>query len=589
MISVSFSICSFIYIIIFTFVYFSKTRINLIENKIYTCLLMTTVIGLSIDIIGYFCFNMIPIESFINIAISKIYLIYYFTWTNLIMMYILIISFKQKINNKISFNKIIKKIIIFYLLLCAIIISLPVYISKSSSSMYSYGPAVNFIYLISTICVIIMLLSVFINVKNIRRKEYIPLLAFIIFGSIVLVVQHQYPDLLLLITCHSIVTALMYFTIENPDMQMVDELNKNRKLTEQNFEEKSNFLFKISQDLKYPLKEIMKLSQNIIDKTDIEENAKKINLNSKQLYTYVNGALDVSQIDIKNLKVIESTYNAVNFFEEIKKRTETEIKNKNSNIEFRTNITNSLPTYLCGDNVKLKQIILSTLFNSIRHTKHGFIEFSVNSITKYGVCRLLIEITDCGGGMSLDKINNILNINEELTNSDIDKIDKLNIDLALVHKMVKVLNGNFIIKSEEGNGTNFLVIIDQVIDNEKNINKDDSISKKLINHDNILLISDDKELSDKIINKIERVTISLFVKDAIDKISDKTKCILIDNNLKEKSGIEVLKELNTKIPCILLLNDKEKFLSNHYIEDGFKDFMLKEYIEDEINKIKKYL
>ena len=33
----------------------------------------------------------------------------------------------------------------------------------------------------------------------------------------------------------------MYFTIENPDMQMVDELNKNRKLTEQNFEEKTNF------------------------------------------------------------------------------------------------------------------------------------------------------------------------------------------------------------------------------------------------------------------------------------------------------------------------------------------------------------
>ena len=434
-----------------------------------------------------------------------------------------------------------------------------------------------------------MFILLLLDHNNMRNKKYVPIYLLAVLGSLVLITQIftnlNYlinPSLILIIT-------LMYFTIENPDMQMVEELNKNRKLTEQNFEEKSNFLFKISQDLKQPLKEITNLSQEIVDNKDIENNAKKINYNSKQLYTYVNSALDVSQMDTKNLKIIESTYIPKNFFEEIKLRMENELKDKN--IEFRTNITKNLPNKLLGDNTKLKQVILSILFDSIRHTKNGFIELNVNTIIKYGVCRLLIEISDCGGGMELDKINNILNVNEELTKEDIDKIDKLGIDLVLAHKIIKVLNGNFIIKSEEGHGTNFLIIIDQEIEKIKTDNKLEKYTKKILNQDKTLLISDDEELTNKITNKLEGIdiAISLYAKDAIEKLkSKKIKCIIIDN-LKDSSAINVLKELNTSIPCIILIDNKEKFLSSHYIEDGFKDFMLKEYIEDEIRKIDKYL
>lgn len=586
MISVAFSICSFIYIIIFTIVYFSKTRINLIENKVYTWLLITTIVGLSIDIIGYFSFKN-GVDSIINITIAKIYLIYYFTWIYLLTIYTYLVSMKHKHKNYKNMFSVLK---IIYLLIVLIIPILPIDFNITNSSLYSRGPSVNFIYFLSFICIIIMLICLLSNLKNIKKKEYIPLFVFIIGGSIVMFIQHEYPDLLLLITAQSVVTALMYFTIENPDMQMVEELNKNRKLTEQNFEEKSNFLFKISQDLKQPLKEITTLSQEIINGNDVEENSKKINYNSKNLYTYVNSALDVSQIDIKNLKIIDSTYNAKNFFEEIKLRTQNELKNKN--IELRVNITNNLPEYLSGDNTKLKQVILSVIFNSIKHTKNGFIEFNVNAIIKYGVCRLLIEISDCGGGMEIDKINNILSINEEITKNDIEKIDKLNIDLVLSHKIIKVLNGNFIIKSEEGHGTNFLIIIDQKIEEMKkneNLKKIENYSKKILNQDKVLLISDDEEIINKITKKID-VSTSLYIKDAIEKLKNKkVKCIIIDDNLKDSSAINALKELNTSIPCIILIDNREKFLSSHYIEDGFKDFMLKEYIEDEISKIDKYL
>ena len=113
--SVSFSICSLIYIIIFLVVYFGKKRINLEENKIYSTLLITTTLGLIIDIVGYISFKQLEMDSIFNIAITKLYLIYYFTWAFEITIYTNIISFKKSIKrlmNKIfdyfdSFIKII--------------------------------------------------------------------------------------------------------------------------------------------------------------------------------------------------------------------------------------------------------------------------------------------------------------------------------------------------------------------------------------------------------------------------------------------------------------------------------------------------
>lgn len=592
MVSVAFSICSFIYIIIFAFVYFSKKRINLIENKIYTGLLVTTIIGLSIDIIGFISFQTGDTTSFTNIIIAKIYLLYYFTWTSLLTLYTFIVSTKQK--KKIDYVNLIKKISMLYIIISLVIIMLPVRIENAGHSLYSCGPSVNLLYTVSGILVVIMLASMFSNTKNIRRKEYIPLLVFILFGTIVMIIQHQYPDILLLITCHSIVTALMYFTIENPDMQMVEELSENKKLTEQNYEEKTKFIFKISQDLKKPLQDITSISGKMLeDKKEIkEENIKQININSKQLYTYVNNALDVSKMDISNLKIVETTYNTKNFFEELKLRIKSEIKNSNKNIEFRYDISENIPEYLQGDKTKIKQVILSVIFDSIKYTEEGFIELSINTIIKYGICRLMIDVSDSGKGMSLHKINTILNVSGDIEEQEQERIDKLDISLPLAHKIIKTMNGSFIIKSEENKGTNFLIILDQQIKEENNKKSSlEKYSKKILNEKKILVVSVDNDIMNELEEALENYEIinSLYGKDALERIKqEQFEFILIDDELKNERGIEVLniiKEI-TKKPIYIMLNKNKEFMSEHYVKEGFTNYIIKENLEEEIKKIK---
>ena len=588
MTSVSFSICSLIYIIIFNVVYFGKKRINSLENRIYSALLITTTIGLLIDIIGFISLQSGDATSLQNVLIAKIYLIYYFTWAFVLTVYTLQISFKDKYNENNA-----KKAKMMYIIFDAIILLMPVYIKSGILNPYSYGLAVNFVYFLSAICIGIMVVCLILNRKNIKQRKYIPLLALIIGGTLVVTIQKYNPNLLLLTTTESLITALMYFTIENPDMQMVEELSENKKLTEQNYEEKTKFIFKISQKKKKPLQDITNLSNEIIENPkNIEEKIKTININSKQLYTYVNNALDVSKMDINNLKIVETTYNTKNFFEELKLRIKSEIKNSNKNIEFRYEISNSIPEYLQGDNTKLKQIIMSTIYDSIKYTKEGFIELNINTIIKYGICRLMIDISDSGSGMSIHKINEILNVSEKIDSKEQERIDKLDISLPLAHKIIKSLNGSFIIKSEENKGTNFLIIIDQKIsENKKEKTKLEKFAKKIINEKKILVVTVDNDIINKIQESFGEYEIinSLYGHDAEERLKkEKFELILIDDELKNESGIEVLKLIKekTKKPIIIMIDKNKEFISEHYIEDGFTNYVIKQNIEEELKKIK---
>ena len=592
MVEVVLSICSLMYILIFIVVYFGKKRIELEENKVYSMLLITTACGLIIDIAGYFSFKLLATDSFVNIAIAKLYLIYYFTWAYIITIYTNIISFQKTIKH------LIRQIELLYLSICGIIILLPIYFQTTEYSMYSYGPSVNFVYIISTIFITIMLACLAIKRKSIKQRKYIPLLALVIAGSIVVLIQKICPELLLITFAESIVTTIMYFTIENPDLQMVEELNKNRKLTEQNFEEKTNFIFKISQELKQPLQDITKLSKDIYETTkgETQEKAKQININSKQLYTYVNNALDISTMDIKNLKIVEGKYNTKNFFEEIKLRIKNELKKQNKEIELRFNISKNMPEYLSGDNTKLKQVIITVILNSIKHTETGFIELNVDSIIRYGICRLLIEVSDSGKGMELKQINEILSISPEITKEEAEKIDKLNITLPIAHKIIKALDGSFMIKSEKNKGTNILIAIDQKIENKQKLKDQlESYSDKIVDDKAIMMVTNDVKIIRTTKKQLEDITVvtTPFTKDCLEKNKKENfECIVIDEDLNEESGVNIIKELkkiDKNTPTLILINKKNEFLGKHYIEDGFENIIIKDNYEKEINKIKKYL
>ena len=591
-------IMSFIYLALICGVYFVKKKIKTRENDIYSTILIVTLFGVIYDFFQlHLSTRGLPVS--VLIYFNKIFLIYVIIWTLLFLTYTLNIDLKYKYKSR--------KYYLLALFICILtILILPAsYEFDENGAPIVGGPAVIFDYTVVISLILYMFIAVLrriIHNKNEKKSKYIPLFLFIFLGSSATLIQYMFPHYLLTTPVETFITILTYFFIENPDLKMMEELYKNKKLIEKTNEDTANFLFRMTQDIKKPIRDIIEVSDDMItidDLSDLKDGSKIVNNKAKELDYLVNDALDVSLMSTKTIKIYDTRYNPINLFKEIKYQTENKL---NNNVKFEYSVSNNIPSYLYGDSIKLKQIIYSILENSVQNTEEGFISLDINSIIKYDVCRLIINISDSGKGISIDEVNNILSLNiEDLAKINLTKEEKI-LNLKEVKKLTMVLGGNLIVKSEEGKGTTVSITIDQKIvpTKEKEISKKlDLYEQSLQKNKKIMVVDDDtKELS-KITSYLENqemhVSGSLFGRDVIDKIKSKHKfdLIILDDETNTISAYEVLKELkkdeNFNIPVVVMIDDNKEFIKLHFMQDGFFDVIMKSKLNSELDRILKRL
>lgn len=600
-ISLSVIICVLVFNILVAIVYFSKSKIKSAENKLYVKLLVASNIGLVTELL---CFLFIYLKdqslvySFINELVNKSFIIYLLAWEFLFTQYIFFISFEDRafFKKKIAPKKKSISLIIslLFALISFIVLIIPIYYNFGNYT-YSYGPATNVPLFIGGICILIDIFSVLSNIKHVNTKKYFPLFILLILMIFVFVMRQINPGITIINSVFSFVTIIMYFTIENPDLKIINELYRNKELVEQTYEDKSNFLFEMTQEVRNPLFNVINVCDSLKNEDDINkihEGLKLINNNIRQLDFTVNDILNVSSLDIQKLKRVSNRYNLQNLFNEIVSKVKTLIPD---NIEFRSEIINTV-TYLYGDSLKLKQVVLSIIMNSIKKTESGFIEFKINTIEKYDVCRLIIVIQDSGQGMSIDSINEILSSTGSLNQEDIKNMEKLEMDIELCQKVIKLLGGHLMIKSNPGKGSETILTVDQriykPIDNESILDKYEnyiSSSKK------VLVVSQDKSLIETLKKKFNKENIScsfmLYGQDAIDKIKrgKKYDYIILEDEMRGMNGYTILKNLKEidkfNIPIIILLDKNKENIKQNYLKDGFSDIILVSNLSDEIDRI----
>jgi len=598
-IGVTVIICSILYSILLSIVYFSKKRIENSENKIYSVIIRLTLVGLILELFCCFLIPMKDVNEIFNIfaiVFNRAFIIYLATWEYIFTIYMFLISFNKNDKiYKVLRSKNIKNFTrILYILIVIGALILPLNFYNDGIYVYSYGPAANMTYLVAGIGLLCDIFCLLKNAKNLMNKKFVPLYILIFLMIVLFIIRRINPGLIIINSAFSFITAIMYFTIENPDMQMIGELYKNKELVEQSYEDKSNFLFELTQQVRNPLMNVSKLCKQLENEKDIKElkqGLKTVNNYIRQLDFIVNDVLDVSSLEVQKVKFIENRYNVNTLYTEIVSKMKAIIPD---NIEFISTTAKSVP-YLYGDSIKLKQIIYSLLLNSVKRTEKGFIEFHIDTIERYDVCRLIFTIKDSGSGMSIDKINDILAVTGEINQDDIKSMEKTELNMQLCQKIVKLFGGNLMIKSDLGKGTEVAFSVDQkiVLENKENIFDKYEAYANL--NKKVLIVSQDKEIATTVKKKLAHNQIecsyNLYGKDAVDKIKSGKKYdyILVDDEMQQMSGYSTLKELkkvnNFNIPVIVMLRENKENIKEHYLEDGFSDYILTKDLNNEVDRI----
>ena len=576
-------------IILLTIVYFTKTTFKSEENKIYGWLIITSFIGQILHILSYITIYNMEYIPLINIIVTKSYLIYLVVWISLLFVYICIVTYKY--SNQKGIKKKIRKISLYTLLIDVIVLillmMLPTYCFRDSGVVYTYGASVNLIYLISIMYITISVLMFITHFKLIVKdglKKYIPLFTFVLIGSIVMVIQYTNPSLLLITSCETFITFLMYFTIENPDLQMLKEFHKAREFADEINNEKTEFLFNMSNEIKNPIKNINLLSKDILSSSEnTKKDALEISRLSSHLIQIVNNVLDITDLETRKIIIQGTKYNVSNLFQSINKQFESKL---NEEIKYNFKYDNSIPEYLYGDSIRIKQVMNILLDNAKTYTKNGFIDVNINSIIKHDICRLIITIEDSGIGMTLEEQEHLFDKEKIYSDETLKVIDDNQNNLGIAKSLVNLMNGSIMVSSEYGKGTIFTIVLDQKINQEeksKQIQVVEKYEEIYINNDKILLVINNEDLSRKV-NKFLKNYSSTVVEvtggqACLEKLRNKEKynVILMEEELEKLSCEDTLNKIKDtpgyKIPVIIMTKNKEFGSKERYLEKGFKDII----------------
>lgn len=606
--SLYFQIASLAYILLLVFIFFSKKRLKTVENKIYSYLIVINLIGVILDILSTYIAIVDVNYPLLNI-ISKFYLMYLILFLLTFTAYALILS-KFDIDETKRYQRFVKIkniIILVFVVLCLLILYLPLSNYSKDGIVYTYGLCAQVTYMIAFFCILIWLLCIIKYRKNFINKKAIPLLTIILLGTLSAFIQSMVPGLLLITSVFVYSTIIMYFTIENPDLKMIEELNAAKDTAEKANNAKTDFLSNMSHEIRTPLNAIVGFSQGLLEE-DLPPSAKEevediINA-SQSLLQIVNGILDISKIEANKLEIVNTEYSFKKVFDELVTLTKGRIGDKP--LEFRYNYDHSIPPVLYGDHVRIKQIILNLLTNAVKYTKQGYVDFNISSVCNGDVCRLIISVEDSGIGIKKENIDKLFNKFERF---DLEKnitIEGTGLGLAITKKLVELMNGQIVVQSKYGEGSKFTAAIDQRIipktleelSEDLSSNEDTST---FVGCGNKILVVDDNMINLKVaarLLKTYNVDVELVTsgKECINKILEGNmyELILLDDMMPHMTGVETLKNLQKiigfNIPTVALTANAISGMREKYLENGFDDYLSKPIDKVELEKVlKKFL
>lgn len=585
-----------IFIILLLVIFLSKPKIKTKENKMFLVLSVLNLIGYIIEIALQIFVRKVGNDSIFGIELSKIYIMYIFTWFSIFSIYTFLISNSSGKLSDYSY-KIIKYTHITAIILGIIGIGImPIEKYYSNGEMYTYGMSVNFLKIMLGVYIIIWIFRLLLNFRTIKEKKYYSIIITILLLFANIVFQSINPAILIATFTMTYTCYIIFFTIENLDIRMAKELAFANEQIKRKKDNTINVLNDLSSKLQNSLSKLETFGYKKTDINNVEEMAKDLKYIKKYCINFVdkvNGLIDISKINSGDITINEDEYETKNFIDEIEKLINKKLIIKRG----------KLPSVLYGDKGKIKQVII--LMYKYLSSK-GNIDVELDYVVVGRFCKLKFNFVS----NDIDIHNYIYGIKNYGIKDDnfVFYEKKDNIEYDKIMKIISLIDAGTEINGYKDGSNELVLSIYQKIKNpykvleEKEENKGIKVRYFNLSSKRILLVDDGINDIREMLLLLKPYKVSVDVAKNFDDlrkylVSNKTyDLIFIDDVIygvdSEEYSVEMYERLtgyNSFKTIIMLSNDKEKNISE-YLGKGYVDYIIKPLNKRNINEVlKKHL
>jgi len=394
---------------------------------------------------------------------------------------------------------------------------------------------------------------------------------------------------------------------------------------------KSDFLADMSHEIRTPINAVLGMNEMILRESggmqdsdlagsadsrqsfrNISVYAGTIERAGQNLLSIINDILDFSKIEAGKIEISEGEYSLGSILNDVSNMIFFKANDKG--LEFIVDIDETLPDRLCGDEVRVRQVIVNILNNAVKYTKEGSVRLTVrkdgaSELRAGDMVKLVISVADTGIGIKQEDIGKLFAKFARVDLRQNSTVEGTGLGLAITHSLLDLMNGSIRVESEYGSGSTFTIELPQkVIDcvpigdfqeRFRQLMLSGKAYKETFQAPNahILIVDDTPMNLTVVVGLLKNTGLQIDTAGSGEAAIEMAAAhpydlILMDQRMPEMDGTEAMHRIrsqpegtNRETPVICLTADAVIGAKEKYIAEGFTDYLTKPIDSGDLEKM----
>ncbi len=414
-----------------------------------------------------------------------------------------------------------------------------------------------------------------------------------------------------------LLAAVLSLITVRPFVRLQSNLMEEKLRAESANRAKSDFLANMSHEIRTPINAVLGMNEMVLregrraqdlvkdESQEVREALKNINVYSNDvesaghnLLAIVNDILDFSKIEAGRMDLIEAPYQLSSLLNDLSNMIL--LKAQDKGLEFSIEVDQSLPDELCGDEVRVRQVLINILNNAVKYTERGSVKLSLRGdVQDDSKIILTAVVEDTGIGIKSEDLEKLFVKFGRLEMERNSTVEGTGLGLVITQRLLEMMDGSIDVKSEYGQGSVFTITIPQKVVSEKtlgdfqarfesNVLESGAYRESFRAPEARILIVDDTKInltvaSNLLKNTQLQIDTANSGAEAVDMASKISyDAILMDQRMPEMEGTEALHRIrdlegaaSREAPVICLTADAVVGAKERYLAEGFSDYLTK--------------